>query len=228
MRDGDELAALAALIGEPARSRMLTALMGGIALTATELALEAGVAASTASAHLAKLLSGDVLAIERQGRHRYYRLAGPEVAALLESLAGVALPGARRRTGPADPALRKARVCYDHLAGERGVWLCDTLRARGLITAREGALTAAGEVFCRRFGIDLEALARSRRVFSRLCLDWSERRPHLGGALGAAILERMLTLRWAQRQPGSRAVELSPRGERELLALCGGRAPAAP
>src|SRR4051812_9116615 len=176
MPDADDLAALGALIGEPARSRMLTALMGGIALTATELALEAGVAPSTASVHLAKLLAGGVLAIERQGRHRYYRIAGAEVAALLESLAGIAASGSRPRTGPADPALRAARVCYDHLAGERGVWLCDALRARGLIGAREGAVTSTGEAFFGRFGIDLDGLARSRRTFSRLCLDWSERR----------------------------------------------------
>ena len=222
MRDGDELAAFAALLGEPARARMLAALMGGIALTATELALEAGVAPSTASAHLAKLLEGEVLAIEKQGRHRYYRLAAPEVAALLESLAGIVASSPRRRSGPADPALRAARVCYDHLAGERGVWLCDALLSRRLIGARDGGVTTAGEAFFASFGIDVDALATSHRAFSRLCLDWSERRPHLGGALGAAVLERIFTLRWARRAPGGRMVAFSPRGERAFRELFGG------
>jgi DNA-binding transcriptional ArsR family regulator len=214
MRGDGDVATLAALIGEPARARMLSALMGGTALTATELALAAGIAPSTASAHLAKLLAGAVLAIERQGRHRYYRIAGPEVAALFEGLAGVAAAAPRRRAGPADPALRAARVCYDHLAGEQGVWLLDTLRTRGLLGARDGGVTAAGEAFFARLGIDLEALARSRRTFSRLCLDWSERRHHLGGALGAAILDRIFAARWARRAADGRAVTFSPRGER--------------
>lgn len=200
--------------------RMLQALMGGAALTAGELAAEAEIAASTASAHLTRLTAGEVLAVERQGRHRYYRLSGPEVATMLEELAGVAALQRRRRTGPADPALRRARVCYDHLAGERGVWLLDRLRAGGALGGPDGcAPTPQGEAFFGRLGIDLAALRRSRRTFARTCLDWSERRHHLGGALGAALLDRIFALGWASRQPDGRAVLFSARGERALAAL---------
>jgi DNA-binding transcriptional ArsR family regulator len=218
MRGAADLASLAALIGDPARARMLTAMMGGIALTATELALEAGVAASTASVHLAKLADADIVAIEKQGRHRYFRLFDAGIAAVLEEMMGIAARrGPQRRTGPADPALRVARVCYDHLAGERGVWLLEQLRDRALLGGRDAiSLTRDGETFFARFGIELDALAQSRRALCRPCLDWSERRHHLGGALGAAILHRIFALRWARREPGSRAVVFSPNGERAL------------
>ncbi len=215
-----DLAGLAALIGDPARARMLTAVMSGTALTATELALEAGVAASTASAHLARLTEGQILAIEKQGRHRYFRLYDAEIAEMLEELMGIAARrGPRRRTGPADPALRVARVCYDHLAGERGVWLMDQLRERRLIDGFEVSLDA--EPFFTRLGIDVASLAKLRRPLCRPCLDWSERRHHLGGALGAAILDRIFTLRWARRELDSRAVVFSAGGERSLRRLFG-------
>jgi DNA-binding transcriptional ArsR family regulator len=226
MRDGTDVAAMAevaALVADPARSRILMALMGGLALTATELATEAEVAPSTASAHLAKLLEGGLLALERQGRYRYYRIASAEVASLIEGLAafGVAR-GTTRRFGPADPALRSARVCYDHLAGERGVWLLDRLRQRGLLGG-EGGVTVAleGAPFFERLGIDLEALRQSRRAFARPCLDWSERRHHLAGALGAALLNRFLELRWMERALAGRAVIVSAAGERALRGLLG-------
>ncbi|MBV8518621.1 MAG: helix-turn-helix transcriptional regulator [Acidobacteria bacterium] len=222
MPDAPDLAALAALLGDPARARMLTSLMRGTALTATELALDANIAPSTASAHLAKLAGAQVLAIEKQGRHRYFRLFDADVASLLEELMGLAAKrGAPvRRTGPADPALRAARVCYDHLAGERGVWLLDALRARKLLDGRDAcSVSRDGEAFFARFGIDVDGLARSRRALCRPCLDWSERRQHLGGALGAAILARIFALRWARREPDSRAVTFTPHGERSLRAL---------
>jgi DNA-binding transcriptional ArsR family regulator len=210
--DTPDLAGLAALIGDPARARMLTAVMSGKALTATELALEAGVAASTASTHLAKLTTGQILAIEKQGRYRYFRLFDAEVAEMLEGLMEIASRrGPRRRTGPADPALRVARVCYDHLAGERGVWLMDQLRDRKLLDPSPHA-----EEFFAGFGIDVVSLSKSRRPLCRPCLDWSERRHHLGGALGAAILDRIFTLRWAQRELDSRAVVFSANGERAM------------
>jgi DNA-binding transcriptional ArsR family regulator len=210
--DTPDLAGLAALIGDPARARMLTAVMSGKALTATELALEAGVAASTASTHLAKLTTGQILAIEKQGRHRYFRLFDAEVAEMLEGLMEIASRrGPRRRTGPADPALRTARVCYDHLAGERGVWLMDQLRDRKLLDPSPHA-----EEFFSGFGIDIPSLSKSRRPLCRPCLDWSERRHHLGGALGAAILDRIFTLRWARRELDSRAVVFSANGERSM------------
>lgn len=209
-----DLAELATLIADPARARMLGALMGGTALTATELAIEAGIAPSTASTHLARLTDGEILAIERQGRHRYFRLFDDEVASLLEDLTEVASRrGPRRRIGPADPALRFARVCYDHLAGERGVQLYEQLRDRRLLESRP---------FFARFGIDLDALAQSRRALTRTCLDWSERRHHLGGALGAAILERIFALRWAKREHEGRAVIFSANGARAFQELLSG------
>jgi DNA-binding transcriptional ArsR family regulator len=214
-----DLAGVAALIGEPARARMLTSLMSGRALTATELAAEAGVTPSTASAHLSKLTSAKVLAIEQQGRHRYFRLFDPTVAELLQDLGSIASHLTTVRTGPSDPALRRARVCYDHLAGEEGVWLYDALRER----LHDAALFA-------KIGIDLDSLPHSPRPLIRLCLDWSERRHHLGGTLGAAVLSRILTLRWACRTPDTRALVFSPNGERALRAwlLCGaGASPAA-
>ena len=192
-----DIARVAALIADPARARMLSALMNGTALTATELALEARVVPSTASSHLAKLTNARILAIEKQGRHRYFRLVDEEIAEMLESLMGIAARDtAQIRVGPADPALRYARVCYDHLAGERGVWLLDQIRDR-----------LDDHAFFARFDIDLSALHRSRRPPTRFCLDWSERRHHLGGALGAAILGRIFALRWASRPDQGRGKE---------------------
>ncbi|MDJ1157258.1 winged helix-turn-helix domain-containing protein [Chelatococcus sp. SYSU_G07232] len=218
MKEGPSIAPIAALIGDPARANMLTALMAGRALTASELAAEAGVTLQTASGHLARLESARLLVVEKQGRHRYFRLSEPDVAQVLENLMGIAARAglARVRTGPRDHALRKARVCYDHLAGERGVALLRGLDERRLI-ADEGtlALTEAGRRFFCDFGIDLERLERSRRPLCRACLDWSERRHHLGGALGAAILARLCDLGWARRG-ADRVVTFSPRGEHEF------------
>ncbi len=218
MSDAAEFAYLAGLVGEPTRARMLAALMGGVALTPTELALEAGVAPSTASEHLAKLSDARVLVHERQGRHRYFRLSDPDVAHALESLMGASVGhGFLRRPGPRDPALRAARVCYDHLAGERGVWLLEQLRVRRWLPSGDSdRLPAGGEAFFAQLGVDLRPLVQGRRPLCRLCLDWSERRHHLGGALGAAILDRVLTLQWARRRTGTRAVLFTPAGERAL------------
>jgi DNA-binding transcriptional ArsR family regulator len=218
MQEAANIAALAALLGEPARARMLTALMSGIALTATELALEAEVAPSTASIHLAKLVEARVLTIEKQGRHRYFRLADDEVAEMLESLIGFATRRASPvRTGPADPELRAARVCYDHLAGERGVWLLERMRAHGLLLGREVyELSERGRERLGLLGIDVGALAHARRPLCRPCLDWSERRHHLGGALGAALLQRLLALRWARREPASRVLTFTATGDQAL------------
>lgn len=218
-----ELAHVAALIGEPARARMLAALMSGTALTATELALEAGVSSSTASAHLARLAKARILVAEPRGRHRYYRLSDAEIAQALESLM-IASAGRRtgRRPGPADPQLREARVCYDHLAGARGVWLLDQLRTRQLVPGGDGdGLSSDGRTFFAGLGIDLPALEGSRRPLCRMCLDWSERRHHLGGSLGAALLGHILGQRWARRQPGSRAVLFTTAGERSMQQVFG-------
>ena len=191
------------------------ALMDGRALTATELALAGGVAPSTASSHLARLRSAGMVSLVRQGRHRYFRIAGPETAALVESLMQMAPPAAGRVvTGPADHALRYARVCYDHLAGACGVRLLERLRQRDLVGGGDSALalTPSGEAWAAALGIDAAALRENRRPLCRPCLDWSERRTHLGGALGAAILEALLALRYARRDPAGRTLRISPRG----------------
>jgi DNA-binding transcriptional ArsR family regulator len=220
MKDGPNIARVASAIGEPARAEILAALMSGQALTATELADVAGVAKPTASAHLARLLDAGLVAVEAQGRHRYFRLADDDVARLIESLMGVAWrSGAVRvRSSPREPALRQARVCYDHLAGEVGVRLFEGLVSRRVIRLRgeEMELTPAGQAALAALGIETAALARSRRPLCRRCLDWSERRHHLGGSLGAALLQRMLALRWLYRAKDSRAITVSPKGAAEL------------
>lgn len=210
-------AALAALIGDPSRLAMLTATLDGRALTAGELAQVAGVTPQTASGHLARLASAGLLRMLRQGRHRYYRLASPEVAHLLESLmqatAGT-LPEVRLpASGPRDAALRRARTCYDHLAGRLGVGLADALVARGCLELSPdgGALTAAGEAFLAELG--LAPAARGGTPFCRPCLDWSERRFHLAGALGRGLQRRLLELGWIRRQEGSRAILVTRPGE---------------
>ena len=219
MNDGPSIARIASLIGEHARAEILTVLMGGQALTATELAQVAGVTKQTVSTHLAKLLDAELLAVESQGRHRYFRLADRDVAQLLESLMGVAFrAGAvRLKSSPREPALRKARVCYDHLAGELGVLVFEGLEERRLLRlSGEGGVTPRGHAFFAQLGLDVEALSRERRPLCRTCLDWSMRRHHLAGALGAALLRRCYELGWARREKGSRVVAFSPAGEKAL------------
>ncbi|MEO8104307.1 MAG: helix-turn-helix domain-containing protein [Betaproteobacteria bacterium] len=223
MKDGPNIVRIAALIGDHARTEVLTALMGGKALTATELAGIAGVTKQTISGHLAKLTDARLIAVENQGRHRYFRLADDDVARLLESLMGVAFrTGAvRLRSSPREPALRKARVCYDHLAGELGVQLYESLLKRDAFVADADGLelTAGGRRFFTAAGIDIDATRGQRRAFCRACLDWSERRHHLAGALGAAMLELIVARCWARRDPASRVVNFSKSGERSLREL---------
>ncbi len=220
MSEAQRIAEIAALIGDPTRAELLTALLGGQALTASELAVVARVTKPTISAHLAKLVAARLVAIESQGRHRYARLADRRVAHLLESLLGVATRVAvPRATALArEPALRRARVCYDHLAGDLGVLVYDSLEQRGLIEARDGGLglTAAGRRFFRRLGIEVEPLERGRRPLCRSCLDWTARRHHLAGPLASALLERCFTLGWARRARGSRVVHFFALGEAAL------------
>lgn len=227
MSEGPNIVRVAALIGDNARAEVLSALMSGGALTATELADMAGVTKQTISFHLAKLLEAGLLKVHQQGRHRYFRLAGQDVAQVLESLMGMAVrsEGARPRTGPRDPALRKARICYDHLAGELGVLAYEEMLRQGVFeTRQEGPwLTEHGRLWFRRLGIDTDAVACSRRSFCRACLDWSERRHHLAGALGAALLARIQELGWAKRARDSRAIVFSDRGEESLLATLSSR-----
>jgi DNA-binding transcriptional ArsR family regulator len=220
MRDGPNITNIAAMIGDHARAHVLTVLMSGMALTATELADAAGVTRQTISSHLAKLQEAGLLSVESQGRHRYFRIADAEVAQLLESLMGVSfgLGAVRVRSSPREPALRKARVCYDHLAGELGVLVYDGLLRRGAfaLDADGITLTAQGEEFVRVLGIEAFRLPASRRPFCRTCLDWSERRHHLAGTLGSALLDRFQVLGWATRVPDSRVLAFSPEGEAAL------------
>ena len=219
---------VASLVGDPARSNMLTALMTGRALTASELAHQAGVTPQTASSHLAKLEAGGLIEQEKQGRHRYYRLADPDVAAVLEGLEGLAARAGhmRVRTGPKDPALRRARVCYDHLAGDLGVQMLDSMKRQRLLRQRKQdiELTAEGDRFlAETLQISADELAHPRRPLCKACLDWSERRHHLAGTLGAALLNRFTELKWAARDaaPGSRVVNFTRQGEKRFAALFG-------
>jgi DNA-binding transcriptional ArsR family regulator len=226
MKAGPDIALVASLVGDPARSNMLTALMSGRALTASELAQEAGITPQTASSHLAKLEAGGLIEPEKQGRHRYYRLTGPDVASVLEGLAGLAARAGhmRVRTGPKDPALRRARICYDHLAGDLGVQMLDSMKKQRLVrqSKQEIELTGDGKRFmARALQIDADTLLHPRRPVCKACLDWSERRHHLAGTLGAAMMARFTELKWAARDsaPGSRVVNFSRIGEKRFAAL---------
>jgi DNA-binding transcriptional ArsR family regulator len=223
MKDGPHIARIAALIGDPARADALSALLSDRALTASELASIAGVTKQTMSAHLAKLLDAALVVVEQQGRHRYFRLADEDVACLLESLMGVAFRAGAVRliSSPREPALRHARICYDHLAGELGVWAFEELKNRAVLKAGTQALQLGptGAAWFERAGIDALASDSGRRVLCRACLDWSERRHHLAGALGAALYRRVNELGWAKREGRSRVVRFSPRGERAFRQL---------
>lgn len=214
------LAETASLVGDPTRAGMLNALMDGKALTSGELARIAGITPQTASGHLARLSEAGMLATLRQGRYHYYRLASAEVARMLETMIAVAhgTPAGRRRaiaTGPRDAAMRAARTCYDHLAGTLGVRITDALVERGHIELSDeaGAVTDSGVAFFAEFGVAPAAGSRSgKRVFCSPCLDWSERVPHIGGTLGAALATRCFALGWIERIAGSRAVTVTQAG----------------
>ncbi len=215
------IARIAALIGEGARADMLTALMADRALTATELAAVAGVTRQTASAHLSQLCAAGLVIKSRQGRHRYFRLSGADVASLIESLMSVAFrTGAVRPRGEVvEPALIKARVCYDHLAGDLAVAAFEAMLVRGWFMARTGELLLSdtGRAGIADLRIDTAALAAGRRSLCRMCLDWGEQRHHLAGALGAALLDHVLTAGWATRD--GRVVRFSEAGEGAFRAV---------
>ncbi|MGS2615062.1 ArsR/SmtB family transcription factor [Micromonospora sp. LZ34] len=223
--DGAALARLAGLLADRTRASFCLALLDGRAWTAGELARAAGVAPSTASEHLDRLVRGGLLVEERQGRHRYLRLAGPSVAQLVEDLAGHR-PGAARpvrslRAARADAALAYARTCYDHLAGRLGVLLRDTMLARGLLDDAAGlTLTPAGRDWLDGLDVPVASPGTARRPQLRDCLDWTERRPHLAGALGAALCGRLFDLGWLTRGTG-RAVRLTPAGAPALAGALG-------
>ncbi len=222
MAECPNIARVAALIGDPARAGMLLALMRGQALTASELAGEAGVALSTASSHLAQLEAGGLIAAKKQGRHKYFALASEGAAGVVEALMGFSgeASGPKRQPGPRDLALRRARVCYNHLAGEKGVRLYDSLLARGFVAAGPGglALSGAGRDFAQTFGIGADVLDGGRPPHCRECLDWSMRRSHLGGRVGRAFLSAIAAKGWAHQVKGSRVVAFTSEGERAFAA----------
>lgn len=221
-----DMAEIAALVGDATRANILATLLDGRASTALELALAARVTPQTASAHLAKLVEGSLLTVDRQGRHRYFRLATAQVARTLETIMGLAAVTAPRHRRPLRMAadMRRARTCYDHIAGELGVAITDGLIAAGHVEldGEAGAVTDAGQSFFRTHGIDVST-ASGRRIFCRPCIDWSERRPHLGGHVGAAICARCLDNGWIARRSGSRALTITPDGAAALPKIFGER-----
>lgn len=220
MNEGVDLAEVAALVGDPARANILSALLDGRALTASELAYFAHVSPQTTSGHLAKLTDGKLLAMMRQGRFRYYRLATPLVGQMLEGIMAVAATGPKRHRPASkfDEPLRTARTCYDHFAGRLGVGLADALCQRGYLVLSEegGEVTDSGAAFLLDFGVDLDVARQKRRRFCRPCLDWTERRLHIGGGVGAALAARCFELGWFARRRDSRALAISPTGRNGL------------
>ena len=225
------VASVGELFGDPARAAMLVALIDGRARTAGELALAGNVSAQSASGHLARLTAGGLLAVRSQGRHRYYELAGAEVAHALEAAGSLATRHANRAHGntshPVHPLLansdiRMARSCYDHLAGVIAVELTHRMEASAVIRACgewEYELGRNGEKFLGKLGVDVQAIRRGRRAFARRCLDWTERRPHLVGALGAALFARLVELGWVARKRDSRIVRVTHLGERKIAEI---------
>ncbi len=217
MKEGPDISQIAALIGDPARANILTALMSGKALTASELATEAGLTRQTVSSHLRKLEAGGLTVIRQQGRHRYVTLSGDDVAGLLETLMGVAAGRGhlRLRTGPKDPDLRNARVCYNHLAGTRGVQMFRAMRTLGCFSFDDTgmSLTSTGRDFVAGLGVDLAALEQGKSPLCRECLDWSARQTHLAGRLGRGLLAHFEQLGWVTRHPDSRIIRFSGHGQ---------------
>lgn len=221
MSDTTRMAAVAALIGDPARANILNALMDGRALTAKELAFAARVSPQTTSGHLAKLTDAALLAVEKQGRHRYFRLASPLVGQMMEAVMAFAGPDERpRSTWRGGEALRTARTCYDHLAGRLAVALADSLTERGhlALASDGGEVTTSGHAFLRSFGAEP---GPGKRIFCRPCLDWSERRPHIAGRLGAALACRCFELGWVKRLRDTRAVAITDAGREGFAAQFG-------
>ena len=223
MSDTDMLAGVGALLGEPARTRILTALLTGCALTAKELAYFAGVTAPTASSHLSRLVAGQLLVMEKQGRCHYYRLRSADVARAIEGLMTVA-PAPVNGWPPkhrVEPALRDARLCYDNLAGRLGVSLCDLMLRSDYVVLADGGgeLTGAGERFLTGLGIDLGRVRGAKRRYCRSCIDWTERRHHLSGAVGTALAQVFLERGWVTRIQDSRALTVTAGGRKKLSEL---------
>jgi DNA-binding transcriptional ArsR family regulator len=220
------IASIAELIGDPARSAILIALLDGLALPAGDLARLAGISAQSASGHLSKLVGGGLLAVHNSGRHRYYKIAKPEVAHALEALGAISTAH-RPLAAPLDPrakALYAARTCYDHLAGRVAVELARALESSKAIRSCghvDYDLGPRGESCFKSLGLDVDSLRRSRRFFARRCIDWTERKPHLAGALGAALCSRLLALKWMVRRSGTRSLRITHTGAREFQSRFG-------
>ena len=229
MKDGPDIARVAALIGDPARANILGSLMSGKALTVTELAAEAGVTIQTASSHLAKLESGSLVKPRKEGRHKYFTLNGSSAAKVIESLMGFAAGNGqlRTRTGPRDAALRKARVCYNHLAGEAGIRMYDSLLQQRLLHLDDGGLNLSrkGHAFAHGLGIDIGELSLGRTALCRECLDWSERKSHLAGSLGRALFDTLQQRGIFKCDKSSRAVHFGLRGPQAFEKLFPLKAP---
>lgn len=225
MAEGPYIAEAASLIGDPARANILAALLDGGALTATELGIAAGVAPSTTSGHLTKLVEGKLLWVTATGRHRYFRLASPAVARVLESLMALAVDGPPRHRPKTrcDEDMARARTCYDHLAGKLGVALAESLANQDhiILDDQGGMVTDKGRVFLDGLGVDLAPRKNSRRAFCRPCLDWSERRWHISGAVGAALADRCFEKGWTARRRDGRAITITPAGEQAFEELFG-------
>ena len=208
------------LIGDKARATMLWCMLDGRAYTATELALCADISAQSASNHLKKLISANLLAMEKQGRHRYYRYQSPDVAQVIESMAGLITfnENTKKKILPKPTPITYARTCYDHLAGKFGVALTQALIHKNIIKLSEQTyeVTATGEKWLHQLGIDTELLKHQKRAFAYPCLDWSERKHHIAGALGAAILKVFLHKQWIKKKPDSREISITPKGKIEL------------
>jgi DNA-binding transcriptional ArsR family regulator len=215
------LSTTAALIADPARAAILLALLDSRALAAGELARTANVSAQSASMHLVQLLDGGLVEVAAEGRHRYYRIASPQVAHAIEALGIISSPRKQKPVGESN-AIRYARTCYDHLAGELAVKLASAFEKKGMIVAdgdREFRVTRRGEAFLEGWQIDVSAVRSMRRNFARRCLDWTERGDHIAGALGAAICEKFLEFRWIARERGSRIVRVTASGRAQLEPL---------
>jgi DNA-binding transcriptional ArsR family regulator len=224
MKEKHAISSLGHLLADPGRTAILLALLEGRSLPAGELAKAACVSAQSASAHLAKLGRGGLITMQRLGRHRYYKLTGQRVANALEALGAISTvrPAGEYAAAKADQSMMIARSCYDHLAGRVGVALTETIERQRVIVAegeRDYRVTASGTEWLNRLGIGMEALERSRRNLARKCLDWTERRPHVGGALGAALMEHFLCEGWLARNRGSRALRVTEKGRRSFIEL---------
>lgn len=220
MNASSNIAQVASLVSDASRAAILTVLLDGRYHPASELAYMAKIKPQTASFHLSKMVAANLVTVEQQGRHRYYGIQNQEVAQIMETLLSITPPVEIRSLNQAaeNEALRQARTCYDHLAGKLGIQLTNSLLSAGVISevGDQYTVTEKGEDFFKVFQVDLGRVKRKRRSFTHRCLDWSERRHHLAGALGHALLERLLELHWIQRVPSTRAIKITPEGKKGL------------